>query len=98
MNWKTVPPFWHLERFWQKVEPNPSGCWLWKGCLSRGYGQVQIDSKQMASHRFAWEDIMGPVPEGLWVLHKCDVRNCVNPQHLFLGTNSDNVKDAVSKG
>lgn len=74
-------------------------CWPFTGYISRkGYGQCRYDGAVMHAHRAVWMETFGPIPEGLWVLHRCDNRKCVNPEHLFLGTNDDNVKDKVSKG
>ena len=74
-------------------------CWLWSGSVtSAGYGDIQINYKRYSTHRYFYMKAFGDIPEGLHVLHKCDVRNCVNPDHLFLGTNLDNIKDAMKKG
>ena len=74
-------------------------CWLWqralKGC---GYGHKWYDGKYQSAHRISWSIHRGPVPEGLFVLHKCDVMRCVNPAHLFLGTQQDNMDDQRRKG
>lgn len=76
-------------------EPAVGDCVEWAGLRFRdGYGRV--GSKQ--AHRVAWEQTYGPIPEGLFVLHRCDNRPCVNPEHLFLGTNTDNMQDMVAKG
>lgn len=73
----------------------PEGCWEWQGADNNmGYG---IYRRKM-THRFAWEMFYGPIPRGLWVLHRCDNKVCVNPLHLFLGTAKDNVADMYSKG
>lgn len=94
------------DRFWAKVRPEPGdACWLWTASTNaHGYGKFGTTylgpgtSKTIAAHRWSWEFNNGPVPDGLGVLHKCDVRLCVNPAHLFLGTNGDNNRDAQVKG
>lgn len=80
-----------------------TGCWLWKGYLDGGgYGQLirRRHGKRIhhRAHRYSYELYNGTIPDGLFVLHKCDVPICVNPEHLFLGTQSDNMKDCVAKG
>lgn len=78
-------------------EPN-SGCLLWLGSyLDNGYGQMRAGNTNTA-HRVAWETANGPIPDGLHVLHKCDVRGCINVAHLKLGTRQDNMDDMVAKG
>lgn len=76
------------------------GCWLWMGGLNKGgYGQFYIYPCRTPKgvHRVAYEEFVGPIPDGLFVLHKCDVRNCFNPKHLFLGTSLDNMQDCSRK-
>ena len=87
------------ERFWQKVDRSGE-CWLWTAsCYQRGYGQFSPAHKVRAkAHRFSWELTNGKIPNGMYVLHTCDVRACVNPEHLFLGTHEDNMKDMRIKG
>ena len=85
------------ERFMEKVII-PSPCWEWAGNISRGYGHFWIDGKMRQAHRVAWELFEGPIPPDMNVLHMCDHPACVNPKHLFLGTQKDNYLDAVAKG
>lgn len=88
-------------RFWRNVNKT-SGCWLWTGTLSpKGYGNIGLGGrggKHSGAHRVSWELHYGPIPEGLFVLHRCDVPACVNPEHLWLGTNRDNIDDMMAKG
>ncbi len=92
------------ERFNQKVEPEPNtGCWLWSGATHwNGYGNFRVYGRDseglLTAHRAAWVFENGQIPEGALVLHKCHVRRCVNPSHLYLGTNSDNQLDRVKAG
>lgn len=97
-----------VERFAAKLDarsvPVPeAGCVLWTGSLnSEGYGHIgcRIDGRKFtfAVHRLSYEIANGPIPDGLCVLHRCDVRSCIAPRHLFLGTKDDNNKDRVRKG
>ncbi len=89
-----------LWRFRDKfvTEPN-SGCWLWTDAtFPNGYGRFKVDGKSLKAHRVSYELHNGLIPEGLHVCHTCDVRVCVNPDHLWLGTNQDNVNDRDAKG
>lgn len=92
------------ERFWEKVDKRgPNDCWEWMaGGLKSGHGRIRAYGRMILCHRFSWELVNGPIPEGegyhgTCVLHKCDNPPCVNPAHLFLGTNNDNVQDKVKK-
>ena len=89
-------------RFWSKVEKS-AGCWLWTASKrNKGYGAFCYEAHgrkiQGRAHRFSWELHNGDIPDGLFVLHKCDIPACVNPDHLFLGTNDDNIRDMIQKG
>lgn len=85
------------ERFWKRV--NTAGnCWLWEGAQTRGYGQLTHDRRHHYAHRFSWQITRGEIPEGMVVCHRCDTPLCVNPDHLFLATQLDNVRDCISKG
>jgi hypothetical protein len=76
-----------------------SGCHIWLGHTNKkGYGRLSLNRRLVLTHRLAWETYRGPIPSGLMVLHECDIPCCINPNHLFLGTNDDNVADRVKKG
>src|SRR5262245_9587813 len=86
-------------RLWKSYEPEPnSACWLWSLTLNRdGYGLVNTLRKTRQAHRVAYELAIGPIPRGMCVLHHCDVPPCINPAHLFLGTNGVNMADRDQK-
>jgi hypothetical protein len=91
-------------RFWSRVQKTDS-CWLWQGALLKSgnnvenkYGRFSINaSTSLLSHRFSWILHNGEIPDSLFVLHTCDIKRCVNPEHLFLGDHIDNMNDAVNK-
>ncbi len=76
----------------------PNGCWLWTAARnSSGYGNIRIDGRIESSHRTSWVTFNGPIPIGLQVLHHCDEPSCINPDHLFLGTQQNNIDDCKLK-
>ncbi len=87
------------ERFWSNVEKT-DGCWEWHGTTTAGrkkYGVLRNNYKQVKAHRFSWELVNGPIPEGLVIRHMCDNKLCVNPDHLKVGTVCDNNGDKTGK-
>jgi hypothetical protein len=87
-----------IERFWTKVDKS-GDCWEYKGGKKvDGYGVYHLNKKTVRAHRYSWEISNGPIPEGLLVCHRCDNPGCVNPDHLFLGTQIDNMQDSIKKG
>ena len=88
-------------RFFSRVtkESDQLGCWEWIGTITNeGYGVFGVEGGFSSAHRFSWKIHYGDIPDGLLVLHKCDNRKCVNPEHLFLGTHQDNMRDKIAKG
>jgi hypothetical protein len=91
--------------FWSQVnKEGEGGCWLYEGTISfEGYGYVNRggsgpNRKQYQAHRYSWYIAKGPIPDGKFLLHRCDVRNCVNPAHLYLGDHQANAEDRQKRG
>ncbi len=80
-----------------KFKANDAGCWIWQGSRSGLYGKVRFNSKTLSVHKASYKEFVGDIPFGKWVCHKCDTPACFNPDHLFIGSPSDNRRDAVSK-
>lgn len=88
------------EKFKESVFPNPvTKCWMWMACTNRrNYGIMGIVSAPWLAHRYSYERFVGPIPDGLEVLHNCDNPSCVNPDHLRVGTQTENMRDMDMRG
>lgn len=86
-----------IKRFLCKVKKTET-CWEWIASNRHGYGQFCINFKVLRAHRVSYELFKGRIPEGLYICHACDNRKCVNPEHLWLGTPTDNIQDMIKKG
>lgn len=94
-----------IDRFSEKYEKNISGCWNWTAAVNKyGYGtfwnglQIKSGPQKVLAHRWSYEFFNGPIEDGFYICHSCDNTKCVNPKHLFKGTQKDNVHDSVRKG
>ena len=87
------------ERFWSRVgKKEPDDCWEWLGCKSGyGYGVFWFNGRRIGAHRVAYELVVGPIPQGAVICHRCDNTSCCNPAHLFAGSQADNMRDALQK-
>lgn len=85
----------YIESRVEKVPP--SGCWVWTGALHHGYGQLTYKGKHHIAHRFAYEAMHGPIPKGALICHRCDVRECCNPAHVYAGDFATNRADMLSR-
>lgn len=93
---KRVPLFEKIEKFTIRIPE--SGCWIWMSTIEKsGYGRVCAGKKPFFAHRVSYEQKYGVIPNGMMALHHCDVRCCVNPDHIFIGTQKDNMTDKVRK-
>lgn len=82
---------------WKTVQ-NPNGCWDFIGGTVTGYGLFRYRGENKLAHRVSYELFIGPIPEGMYICHHCDRHGCINPTHLFAGTQKDNVRDMMAKG
>jgi hypothetical protein len=88
-----------LERIANKIMPEPNtGCWFWMGVLNKGYGMTSLPGKVCSAHRMIYKLLIGKIPKYIFACHSCDNPSCVNPFHVFLGTQSDNMTDMKLKG
>lgn len=84
---------------WESRIEKTESCWLWRGQIGTyGYGYISLNGKPTLAHRFVYEQLVGPIPQGLYLLHSCDTPACVNPDHLRCGTQKENIQDAVDRG
>lgn len=92
-----TPPF---QRFLDQHEVRPSdGCWIWKGHkYQNGYGCIKVFGKTVSAHRYSYELHKGPIPKGAEILHSCDNRDCVNPDHLRAASHAENMAEASERG
>lgn len=99
VRWEMEGPF--EKRFWSRVDvKGPKDCWLWKGSVQvkTGYGKYKLNGNTTSSHRIAFFIAFGAIGEGVKICHRCDMRLCCNPNHLFRGSHQDNMADMVAKG
>lgn len=94
-----TPPPTLAQRIEDAMIPEPNtGCWLWTLALAGGYPELSVHARSLRAHRVSYELAHGPIPAGMSVLHRCDTPPCVNPAHLFIGTQLENIRDCIAKG
>lgn len=86
------------QRLLSNIQKTESGCWDWTKSFRNGYGVLSLSGKNHSAHRLSYQVFKGNIPEGMLICHSCDNKKCINPDHLFIGSYSDNTKDAVLKG
>ncbi len=86
-----------MQRFWDKVDKSDD-CWEWQGYCLKGHGRFLYDGYVQYAHRVSWQINVGEIPEGMCVLHKCNNKPCVNPDHLYIGDYQDNAIDRSKDG
>ena len=91
------PPFARLMRSFDRDKE--TGCWIWSGAkYKNGYGWIKAFGKPVSAHRLSYELHSGPIPDGMEILHSCDNKSCVNPDHLRVGTHAENMREAADRG
>ncbi len=87
------------QKLLDNISQAPNGCWIWERCYgSHGYGQITFQTKSMTTHTASYKVHKGDVPTGMFVLHNCGNRGCINPEHLYLGTAKQNSADLIATG
>lgn len=88
------------EKLWNNHSVDPqTGCWWWMGYRNpKGYGRLSVGGRQVMAHRYSWESVYGPIPDGKMICHHCDNPACINPDHLFLSDAAGNAADRDKKG
>ena len=88
-----------LEFVNKRIKKAPNGCWEWTGSVNdKGYGLIYVEGKSKRAHRITYQLFKSEIPKGLFICHHCDNPGCVNPEHLFVGTQKDNMQDCIRKG
>ena len=100
--WRKLCPACERDQLKQRIKASvtidDAGCWIWKFSVWNGFGQLSVRDENTYAHQLSYRLFVGQIPDGMEVCHKCDVKRCCNPDHFFLGTNLDNVRDMWAKG